>query len=108
MSFISKGEVEFRLDKDNPKKIIFVKSLGQQSPKEDEFPPEEQYPEPEAPPMVGSRQDSIKAQFCVREGLKMIEVNNQIQDAKIIPTMPNIRSNAIMVWRLIDELANGI
>lgn len=49
-------------------------------------------------------QKSIKAQFCVREGIKIIEEHNKISDDKIEPNMANVLNNAKIIWNIVDSL----
>ena len=51
-------------------------------------------------------QESIVTQFSIREGIKLIEVFNQMSEEKIKPTKGNIYNNSKIIKEVYDKLMN--
>jgi len=52
------------------------------------------------------RQDSIVNQFCIREGIRLIEVFNQISNEKLKPTKGQVYTNAKIIREVYKALMN--
>lgn len=53
-----------------------------------------------------NRQESIVNQFCIREGLQIIKIFNEMSEEKIKPTMSNILTNAEIIKEVYSKLIN--
>ena len=117
------GNVSFSLDKENNQIISFIKNdevvkpnQGISKPIETPKPPilERSQPKadaikliPEIKTFEQKRQDSIKAQYSIREALRVIEINNSLENSeKLTPTRKNILETAEIILNLIGILEN--
>ncbi|MFW6283021.1 MAG: hypothetical protein ACOC1P_03140 [Minisyncoccales bacterium] len=50
------------------------------------------------------RQKSIESQFCIREALRMIEIQNSLGEEKIKPTQNTLYETALIVRNVLDQL----
>lgn len=50
------------------------------------------------------RQKSIESQFCIREALRMIEINNSLEEEKMKPTQSNVYETALIIRSILDKL----
>ena len=51
-----------------------------------------------------NRQESIVTQFCIREGLRLINSFNEISEEKIKPTMSNLLTNTQVIKQVYESL----
>jgi len=75
--------------------------------KSDEEKLEETSPFVPASEYTSGVQESIVTQFCIREGIKLIEVFNSMSETKIKPTMSNVLTNAKIIRGVYDNLLQG-
>ena len=132
-NYLKRGECDYKLDQTNPKLITWIKCSGsgsteqpnnyppyvQESPVEvvdmnkptqfvpesqvTELPPKENYWDNKAKKDV-EIQESIQNQFCLREGLRAIEILNQTADPKIAINSVNISNYAKMIKASLEML----
>lgn len=93
--------------------ITRVKVLGEQSvtpqPSEQQSATAPSTPKQEfkqANEYYDNRQESIVNQFCIREGIKLVEVFNSMSEEKIKPTKGNVFTNAKIIKEVYDKLMN--
>ena len=97
--------------KDVITRVKVLKGESQQNEMEEPIPVEnfsqaKNYKPSSTPHTRGNEiQESIVNQFCTREGLRLIEVFNQISEEKIKPTRQNLYSNACIIKEVLAELS---